>query len=115
MNSPARRQIKKGTVASLKSRFERRKSQEFDIGSSPKIKRVIGLRKPYLEPKKSAQNLTFKKNLPRKKSAKNEVFLTQQPLIDDFIKGLDHKRIDPDVSNDDLSPAEREKGAGKAI
>ena len=115
LNSPARRQIVKGTVASLKSRFERRKSQELDIRSSPKIKRVIGLKKPYLEPVKSAQKQTLRKNLPRTRSAKKAVFLSHQPLIDDFIRGLDHQRLESDASNDDLGPADQDNGARKAI
>ena len=103
-NSPARSRIQRGTVATLKSKFEGENCSDSKLESSTSVGKVIGLKKPFLEQQKSAKKRPKLSVRNRLKSAKFELDQTRQPSIKDYMGARVPKEKVSRVQTDDIDP-----------
>jgi len=94
-NSPARSRIKRGTVASLRSKFEGENGMNPKLENSTSVRKVIGLR--------SARKMTRKSAKKGVKSASIEVDQSQSTIFD-YFGARNVRESVPGAYSNDLDP-----------
>ena len=84
------------------------------MGYSPRMKKIIGLKKPSIEPTKSAQKSKKLRSSAKKSSAKKAVLQSQGSTMLDYFHGMWNKGENPEVLEGDQVQEVHEKGARKA-
>ena len=103
-NSPARNRIKRGTVASLRSKFEGENGMNPKFQYTTSVKKVIGLKNTPLGQQRSAKKMTKLKTRNRVKSASFEVNQSIQSSILDYYGAKNDRVCAPGASLDDQDP-----------